>query len=44
VNLGYLDPETINPADWPTEIENGVLMVPRAGELLFRVGHPPDLI
>jgi nickel-dependent lactate racemase len=41
INLEYRDPATINPADWPSG--DGVLVVPRAGELLFRVGQPPAL-
>jgi nickel-dependent lactate racemase len=41
INLEYRDPATINPADWRSG--DGVLVVPRAGELLFRVGQPPAL-
>jgi nickel-dependent lactate racemase len=41
INLGYMDPASLNPGDWPSE--NGTLVVPRAGEMLFRVGRPPDL-
>ncbi len=43
INLGYADPATIAPADWPTESENGTLVVARAGELLYRVGTAPDV-
>jgi lactate racemase len=39
INLGYLDPATVNPADW--EGRPGWLVVPRAGEMLYRVGQPP---
>jgi nickel-dependent lactate racemase len=43
VNLGYLDPATIDPKAWQARGEADVLVVPRAGERLFRVGRPPDL-
>jgi nickel-dependent lactate racemase len=39
INLGYLDPATVNPADW--EGKPDWLVVPRAGEMLYRVGQPP---
>ena len=41
VNLAYLDPATVDAAGWPTRIERGMLVVPRAGEMLYRVGRPP---
>ncbi len=37
VNLGYLDPDSINPDDWRGREEEGILLVPRAGEMLYRV-------
>jgi nickel-dependent lactate racemase len=40
LNLGYHDPSDIDPGDWPTNGTSAV--IPRAGELLFRVGAPPD--
>ena len=39
INLGYLDPATVNAAEW--EGRPGWLVVPRAGEMLYRVGQPP---
>jgi nickel-dependent lactate racemase len=39
INLGYLDPATVNPDDWKDR--PGWLVVPRAGEMLYRVGQPP---
>lgn len=39
VNLGYLDPATIKPEEWAGR--PGWLVVPRAGEMLYRVGQPP---
>lgn len=38
INLGYLDPASVNPAEWAGREDEGVLMVPRAGEMLYRVG------
>jgi nickel-dependent lactate racemase len=37
IDLGYCDPARINPADWAGREAEGVLMVPKAGEVLFRV-------
>ena len=37
LNLGYLDPATINPADWQNREDEGILYVPKAGEMLYRV-------
>jgi nickel-dependent lactate racemase len=41
VNLGYLDPASVDPAAWSAAAEEGVLVVPRAGEHLYRLGPPP---
>ena len=41
LNLGYIDPETIDPNDW--EADNESLVVRRAGEFLYRVGQPPAM-
>ena len=38
LNLGYLDPAQINPADWQNREDEGILYVPKAGEMLYRVG------
>jgi lactate racemase len=37
VNLNYRDPATINPEEWSGRESEGVLMVPRAGEYLYRL-------
>ncbi len=37
LNLGYLDPATINPADWQNREDEGVLYVAKAGEKLYKV-------
>jgi lactate racemase len=37
VNLGYLDPAFIDLADWEGREDVGILVVPRAGEMLYRL-------
>ena len=37
INLGYLDPATVHPEEWEGREEEGILLVPRAGEMLYRV-------
>jgi lactate racemase len=37
LNLGYLDPETIDIAEWQNREEEGILYVPKAGEMLYRI-------
>lgn len=37
VNLGYVDPATINLEDWQDREDEGVLLIPRAGEILYRL-------
>jgi nickel-dependent lactate racemase len=37
INLGYRDPLTIDPAEWQDREEEGVLYVPKAGEILYRL-------
>ena len=37
LNLGYMDPATISAEDWRDREEDGILYVPRAGEMLYRV-------
>jgi nickel-dependent lactate racemase len=37
LNLGYLDPDTINLEDWQGREDEGILFVPKAGEMLYRV-------
>jgi len=38
VNLGYRDPATIDLSEWEGREDEGVLVVPRAGEMLYRIG------
>lgn len=37
LNLGYLNPESINLEDWKHKDEEGILFVPKAGEVLYRL-------
>jgi nickel-dependent lactate racemase len=41
INLGYRDPRSINVADYQGREDEGVLYVPKAGEMLFRLKEPP---
>ena len=37
LNLGYLDPSSIDHEDWQEQEDQGILYVPKAGEILYRV-------
>jgi len=37
IGLGYLDPASIDPEEWEDREDEGILLVPRAGEQLYRV-------
>lgn len=37
INLGYLDPATVRPDDYANRESEGMLVVPKAGETLFRL-------
>jgi len=37
INLGYMDYRKINPTEYANREDEGVLMVPKAGEVLFRL-------
>jgi len=41
INLGYRDPATIQAETFAHREDEGVLWVPKAGERLFRLEHPP---
>ena len=41
LNLGYRDPGTINAADYANREDEGVLLVPKAGEMLYKLKSPP---
>jgi nickel-dependent lactate racemase len=40
INLGYLDYRSIDPEQWRGREAEGILLVERAGELLYRIGAP----
>lgn len=40
INMGYRDPATIDPADYADREEEGILLVPKAGEMLFQLKEP----
>ena len=37
LNLGYLDPAQVNIDEWKDQEAEGVLYVPKAGEILYRL-------
>jgi nickel-dependent lactate racemase len=37
IGLGYVDPATVNVEEWRDREAEGILVVPRAGEMLYRV-------
>lgn len=37
LGLGYADPDKIDPQDWAAREDEGVLLVPKAGEVLYKV-------
>jgi len=37
INLGYLDPASIRVDDWKGREADGIIVVPRAGEMLYRL-------
>ncbi|HEY5309503.1 MAG TPA: hypothetical protein VIK97_13410, partial [Casimicrobiaceae bacterium] len=37
INLGYRDPASIDVAAWSGREQEGVMIVPRAGEMLYRL-------
>ncbi len=42
INLGYRDPASINPADYSDREDEGVLYVPKAGEMLYHLRERPE--
>lgn len=41
INLGYLDPATVDINAWQARADEGVLVVPRAGEMLYKIRRQP---
>ena len=42
LNLGYMDPDTIDLKEWEGREKEGILLVPRAGEMLYRLASDRD--
>ena len=42
LNLGYRDPAGIRPETFAGREEEGILLVPKAGEMLYQLEHPPE--
>ena len=42
INLAYRDPNSIRIEDFANREDEGILLVPKAGEMLYRLNHPPD--
>ena len=40
INLGYMDPAGIDMQAWAGREDEGILVVPRAGEMLYRIRNP----
>jgi len=40
INLGYMDPEKIKMEDWQGREREGIVVIPRAGEILYRLKQP----
>ncbi|MDY7042294.1 MAG: lactate racemase domain-containing protein [Chloroflexota bacterium] len=38
IGLGYLDPASVDPGEWEGREDEGILVVHKAGEMLYRVG------
>ena len=45
INLGYMDPDKIDPEEYKGHENEGILVVPEAGEMLYRLadGTVPDI-
>ena len=42
INLGYRDPAGIRVEGFANREDEGILLVPKAGEMLYRLKNPPD--
>ena len=42
INLGFRDPKSIRKEDFAGREDEGVLLVPRAGEMLYHLKNPPS--
>jgi nickel-dependent lactate racemase len=41
INLGYRDPKSIRQEDFANREDEGILLVPKAGEMLYHLEHQP---
>ncbi len=41
INLGYRDPRSIRPEQFANREDKGILLVPKAGEMLYHLKNPP---
>jgi len=41
INLGYRDPASIRTEEFANREDKGILLVPKAGEMLYRLRNPP---
>lgn len=42
INLGYRDPRSIRVEEFANREDEGILLVPKAGEMLYKLRTPPD--
>ena len=42
INLGYRDPASIKPAEYANREDEGMLYVPKAGEMLYHLRERPE--
>jgi nickel-dependent lactate racemase len=42
INLSYRDPQSIRLEDFADREQDGILVVPKAGEMLFKLTNPPE--
>tara|TARA_Y100001934_G_scaffold16697_1_gene19983 strand:- start:4121 stop:5401 length:1281 start_codon:yes stop_codon:yes gene_type:complete len=42
LNLGYRDPASINVDEYQGREDEGVLYIPKAGEMLYKLNNPPE--
>jgi hypothetical protein len=40
LNLGYMDPKSVKMEDWENREPEGIKLIPRAGETLYRLRRP----
>jgi len=41
INLGFREPNSVRTEEYANREDEGVLLVPKAGEMLFQLKHPP---